>query len=58
MNKLTANQLNELKSITDVMVQLGTLTEVEQVDFLAKAGLTKITNSDWSDAAGTKYSFA
>lgn len=57
MNKLTANQLKDLKSITDQMVQSCAITEGEQIDLLEKAGLTKITKSNWMDTAGTKYSF-
>ena len=57
MNKLTPTQLIELKSITEQMVLSGNITESERIDFLAKAGLTKINNDNWISAVGTKYSF-
>ena len=49
--------LLELKSITNAMVAEGRITEGEQVDFLEKAGLTKITKDYWTDEQGSKYSF-
>lgn len=54
---ITAHLL-ELKSITDAMVAEGRITTGEQIDFLEKAGLTKITKDDWMDTEGSKYSFA
>jgi hypothetical protein len=50
--------LLELKSITDAMVAENIITVGEQIDFLEKAGLTKITKDHWIDTKGSKYSFA
>jgi len=54
---MNAFNLLELKSITDRMVADGRLTVGEQIDFLEKAGLTKITKDHWVDESGSKYSF-
>jgi len=54
---MTAGHLLELKSITDAMVAEGRITVGEQIDFLEKAGLTKITKDHWTDTEGSKYSF-
>ena len=54
---MNAFNLLELKSITDAMARDGKITVGEQIDFLEKAGLTKITKDEWVDDAGSKYSF-
>lgn len=56
MNNVVATHLLELKLITDVMVSQKRITKEEQIDFLAKAGLTK-QNDVWVDEANAKYSF-
>ena len=49
--------LLELKKITDAMVIDGRITASEQIDFLEKAGLTKVSDREWVDSADSKYSF-
>lgn len=57
MKTMIAAHLFELKSITDMMVRQGRITEGEQIDFLEKAGLKKITKDLWVDEDDSKYSF-
>lgn len=57
MKTMIAAHLFELKSITDMMVRQGRITEGEQIDFLEKAGLRKITKDLWLDEDDSKYSF-
>lgn len=49
--------LLELKKITDAMVIDGRITAAEQIDFLEKAGLTKVSDREWVDSTDSKYSF-
>ena len=57
MKTIISAHLLELKSITNEMVHQGRITKGEQIDFLEKAGLTKITKDQWVDEAGSNYSF-
>lgn len=56
MKNMITSHLLELKSITTAMVLQGRITEEEQIDFLDKAGLTKLSDKFWIDEAGAKYS--
>ena len=57
MKTMIAAHLLELKSITNEMVRQGRITEGEQIDFLERAGLRKITKDLWIDEQDSKYSF-
>lgn len=57
METIIPAHLFELKSITTEMVRQGRITEGEQIDFLEKAGLRKITKDLWVDEDDSKYSF-
>lgn len=55
---MITTHLLELKKITDVMVSEGRISTSEQIDFLEKAGMTKVSDNKWSNNAGSNYSFS
>jgi len=55
--RLTPSDLLKLSDIVSIMVNLNKITNEEAMDFLGKAGLSKLSDKEWSDTVGTIYTF-
>jgi hypothetical protein len=55
-NHITSSDLMDLARILSSMVSSSRLTEIEAIQLLSKAGLTRGDSNQWVDEVGSKYS--